>query len=98
MRALYRLSMISTLFSSLNTNTEARDGSLAPSNGERIQPVLFVMQKTMPIFKGIGEMYINHQPAIIEVGTTLYIYLIMGIYNLIIFSPDIVYCSQARAH
>lgn len=66
MRVLFRLSMISTLFASLNTKTEAADGSMAASNGDRVQPVLIVIQKTMPIFKGIAEMYINQNPAIIE--------------------------------
>ncbi|CAD7092399.1 unnamed protein product [Hermetia illucens] len=58
-RTLYRLNMISTLFSSLNTNTE--DGSVlneSYSNGG-VQPILIVMQNTMPIFKQITELWIQ---------------------------------------
>lgn len=56
--------MISTLFSSLNTNTE--DKSIEENTQlQPIQPVLFVMQKTMPIFKNICELFIN-ETTIIE--------------------------------
>lgn len=56
-RTLFRLNMISTLFSSLNTN----NGQNIPegSSETNLQPVLLVMQKTMPILKEIGEMWIN---------------------------------------
>lgn len=63
--------MISTLFSSLNTKTAdnswPEQGETMSDGQQRIQPVLFVMQKTMPIFKSIGEMFIN-QSSIIDVS------------------------------
>lgn len=65
-RTLYRLNMISTLFSSLNTNTE--DGSVlneSYSNGG-VQPILIVMQNTMPIFKQITELWIQ-ETQVVEV-------------------------------
>lgn len=55
--------MISTLFSSLNTNTEDTLYQLP----KEMQPLLIVMQNTMPLFKEIGELFIN-EPATIEVS------------------------------
>jgi Importin 13 repeat len=57
LRIMFCLNMISTLFSSLNTNKNKR---LAPMNVEnQAQPILLILQKTMPIFKQICDMYIN---------------------------------------
>lgn len=55
--------MISTLFSSLNTNTDDTLYQLP----KEMQPLLIVMQNTMPLFKEIGELFIN-EPATIEVS------------------------------
>lgn len=70
-RTVFRLNMISTLFSSLNTkigddNSQAVVDTPLPNVEENIQPVLFVMQKTMPIFKDVGTLWI-HEHAVIEV-------------------------------
>lgn len=82
-RAQFRLRMISTLFSSLNTNayddvttppvtTPPAAASMAaaaqsppPPPTKTEQPVLIVMQKTMPLFKSVGEMFIN-DPTTVE--------------------------------
>lgn len=60
--------MISTLFSSLNTNVGNNNDdnpNEAPVESP-IQPVLFVMQKTMPILKDVGTVWINEN-SVIEV-------------------------------
>lgn len=63
--------MISTLFSSLNTKVRSADEDIA-QNGEAreqsAQPVLLIMQKTMPIFKDIATLWIN-ETSVIEVGS-----------------------------
>lgn len=64
-RSVFRLNMISTLFSSLNINSN-KDASTTADGEKHLQPVLFVMQKTMPIFSQIGEIFIN-EPSVIEV-------------------------------
>jgi len=46
--------MISTLFSSLNTDVDDETKALPI-----VQPVLLVMQRTMPIFKRIAEMWVE---------------------------------------
>lgn len=46
--------MISTLFSSLNTDL---DDEL--KDVHNVQPVLLVMQKTMPIFRRIAEVWVE---------------------------------------
>lgn len=46
--------MISTLFSSLKIDFE-EDYSQEPQAEQTVQPVLIVMQKTMPIFRQIAE-------------------------------------------
>lgn len=54
--------MISTLFSSLNINVDnisEQANSSGASNESTLQPVLFVMEKTMPIFKEIGTIWCN---------------------------------------
>lgn len=61
--------MISTLFSSLNTNTEDTLYQLP----KEMQPLLIVMQNTMPLFKEIGELFIN-EPATIEVRNLSVLY------------------------
>ncbi|XP_068155353.1 importin-13 [Drosophila tropicalis] len=53
-RTIFRLNMISTLFSSLNTDV---DDEL--KDVQKVQPVLLVMQKTMPIFRSIAEMWVE---------------------------------------
>lgn len=64
--------MISTLFSSLNINVggktepEPTDNSMV-TNEKSLQPVLFVMQKTMPIFKEVGTIWYNDL-SVIEVS------------------------------
>ncbi|XP_030373790.1 importin-13 [Scaptodrosophila lebanonensis] len=55
-RVIFRLNMISTLFSSLNTDLNECDGS---QDFENVQPVLMVMQKTMPIFRQIAELFVE---------------------------------------
>lgn len=46
--------MISTLFSSLNTDLDDE-----PRNEDSVQPVLLVMEKTMPIFRSIAELWVD---------------------------------------
>jgi len=46
--------MISTLFSSLNTDVDEQ-----ATDQPIVQPVLLVMQRTMPIFKRIAEMWVE---------------------------------------
>lgn len=65
--------MISTLFSSLNTRVKNIDeNAAAAQNAEAreqqsvTQPVLLIMQKTMPIFKDIATLWIN-ETSVIEV-------------------------------
>ncbi|EDV91246.1 importin-13 [Drosophila grimshawi] len=53
-RTIFRLSMISTLFSSLNTDL---DDEL--KDVHNVQPVLLVMQTTMPIFRRIAELWVE---------------------------------------
>lgn len=48
--------MISTLFSSLNTDLEEEESI---EDLQNIQPVLIVMQKTMPIFRQIAELWVD---------------------------------------
>lgn len=62
--------MISTLFSSLNTKVRNTDEDVDP-NAESTeqsvtQPVLLIMERTMPIFKDIATLWIN-ETSIIEV-------------------------------
>lgn len=60
--------MISTLFSSLNTkvkNDEETPQSDEPKDNTT-QPVLLIIQKTMPIFKDIATLWINEM-SVIEV-------------------------------
>lgn len=66
MRTIFRLNMISTLFSSLNIKVKD-----APDDGNELkepptQPVLLIIQKTMPIFKDIVTLWIN-EISVIEV-------------------------------
>lgn len=62
-RVMFCLNMISTLFSSLNTNKSKNEKKrihpVAVSNNEQPQPILMILQKTMPIFKQICNLYIN---------------------------------------
>lgn len=57
-RVLFRMNMIATLFTSLNTNPEVTKLPSAKT-GPPAQPVLFVIEKTMPIFKAVGVAFIN---------------------------------------
>ncbi|XP_054731579.1 importin-13 isoform X2 [Anastrepha obliqua] len=54
-RTIFRLNMISTLFSSLNTHLDEDQ----VEDLENLQPVLIVMQKTMPIFRQIAELWVE---------------------------------------
>ncbi|KAH8295021.1 hypothetical protein KR018_005942 [Drosophila ironensis] len=53
-RTIFRLNMISTLFSVLNTDLddETKDPAI-------MQPVLLVMQRTMPIFRRIADIWVE---------------------------------------
>uniref|UniRef100_W8B5B8 Importin-13 n=1 Tax=Ceratitis capitata TaxID=7213 RepID=W8B5B8_CERCA len=55
-RTIFRLNMISTLFASLNTDLDDDDQI---EDLENVQPVLMVMQKTMPIFQKIAELWVE---------------------------------------
>lgn len=57
LRIIFCLNMISTLFSSLNVNKSKRIQPMTV--GDQPQPILMVLQKTMPIFKQICDLYIN---------------------------------------
>lgn len=61
LRVMFCLNMISTLFSSLNTNKIKHEKRrIQPvMNANLPQPILMVLQKTMPIFKQICDLYIN---------------------------------------
>lgn len=48
--------MVSTLFSSLNTDLDDDDSI---DDLQNVQPVLIVMQKTMPIFRQIAELWVE---------------------------------------
>ncbi|KAH8382844.1 hypothetical protein KR009_005580 [Drosophila setifemur] len=54
-RTIFRLNMISTLFSSLNTDLDDETTKEQPT----VQPVLLVMQRTMPIFRRIAEIWVE---------------------------------------
>lgn len=71
MRTHFRLNMISTLFSSLNTKVKNGEDEtqVAEPTESTTQPVLLIMQKTMPIFKDIATLWINDM-TIIEVNTS----------------------------
>jgi len=57
LRIIFCLNMISTLFSSLNVNKNKR---IQPMTiGDQPQPILLILQKTMPIFKQICDLYIS---------------------------------------
>lgn len=62
-RTIFRLNMISTLFTSLNIKVKSdSDGEDKPEPNVEPnvqQPVLMIMQKTMPIFKEVATMWIN---------------------------------------
>lgn len=57
LRIIFCLNMISTLFSSLNVNKNKRIQPMTV--GDQPQPILLILQKTMPIFKQICDLYIN---------------------------------------
>lgn len=62
LRVMFCLNMISTLFSSLNTNKNKNEKKrITPLLVEvdQPQPILMVLQRTMPIFKQICDLYIN---------------------------------------
>jgi hypothetical protein len=61
-RVMFCLNMISTLFSSLNTNKSKNEKKrIQPIiiNQEQPQPILMILQRTMPIFKQICDLFIN---------------------------------------
>lgn len=57
LRIIFCLNMFSTLFSSLNVNKNKRIEPMAIGN--KPQPILIVLQSTMPIFKQICDLYIH---------------------------------------
>lgn len=57
LRTIYCLNMISTLFSSLNVNKTKRIEPMTVGN--QPQPILFILQNTMPIFKEICDLFID---------------------------------------
>lgn len=61
LRIIFCLNMISTLFSSLNTNKNKNEKKrITPLPAEdQPQPILMVLQRTMPIFKQICDLFIN---------------------------------------
>lgn len=67
MRTIFRLNMISTLFLSLNTDVCDFDQEVLKDGVETIQPILIVMQKTMPIFRRLAELWIDELD-VLEVG------------------------------
>lgn len=71
MRTHFRLNMISTLFSSLNTKVKngEDENQVTEPRESTTQPVLLIMQKTMPIFKDIATLWINDM-TIVEVSTS----------------------------
>lgn len=73
-RTIFRLNMISTLFSSLNTKIKNSDDEPIAATDESTtitQPVLFIMEKTMPIFKDMSRLWIN-ELSVIEVRDSLF--------------------------
>jgi hypothetical protein len=64
LRVTYCLSMVSTLFSSLNVNKSKRIQPMTLN--DQPQPILLILQKTMPIFKEICDLYI-HDVQIVEI-------------------------------
>lgn len=68
--------MISTLFSSLNTNKNKSGNKkhLTHVESNQPQPILFILEKTMPIFKEICDLFITDEQ-VIEVGINLDSYL-----------------------
>ena len=70
-RTTFRLNMITTLFSQLYVKYESdENGELVEYNNSvqqsKIQPLQIVMEKTMPLMRQIGELWI-HENTIIEV-------------------------------
>lgn len=63
LRIMFCLNMISTLFSSLNTNKNKNEKKritpLITPVADQPQPILLILQKTMPIFKQVCDLYIN---------------------------------------
>lgn len=76
-RTIFRLNMISTLFSSLNIKVKSDSESgqkPEPKQGEEVQqPVLMIIQKTMPIFKEVAVLWINENK-VIEVIQSLLLF------------------------
>lgn len=62
-RTIFRLNMISTMFSSLNikvkSDSESGDKAEPKEELNLEQPVLMIIQKTMPIFKEVAALWIN---------------------------------------
>lgn len=68
-RTQYRLNMVATLFTSLNTNPEQTKLPTAPVHSQ--QPVLLVVQKTLPIFKAVGQLFVHDHKVIEAISTAL---------------------------
>ncbi|XP_055377446.1 importin-13 [Condylostylus longicornis] len=75
-RTLYRLNMISTLFSSLNTDFD--DEQI--DDLHNTQPVLLVMQKTMPLFRQIAEVWIE-ETEVVEMACNALIQALKNLQN-----------------
>lgn len=58
LRVIFCLNMISTLFSTLNVNKHKNDKHRMDVANQP-QPILFILQKTMPIFKQICDLFMN---------------------------------------
>lgn len=92
-RTLFRMNMISTLFSSLNTKVS--DGEQPIQGGQAtVQPVLIVMQKTMPIFKDVATIWINEN-VVIEVRIDL-LTIPKGSTDFCSYSPGSLHCIEVR--
>lgn len=69
--------MISTMFSSLNIkvkiDSESSQKSDSKQDGALQQPVLMIIQKTMPIFKDVAALWINENK-VIEVNPSLIVF------------------------
>lgn len=64
LRIMFCLNMISTLFSSLNTNKTKNDKKRITTMpidqpADQPQPILMILQRTMPIFKQVCDLFIN---------------------------------------
>lgn len=64
LRVIFCLNMVSTLFSSLNTNKSKNEKKrihplVISSTDQQQQPILMILVRTMPIFKQVCDLFIN---------------------------------------